>query len=331
MGLFSFLSKNKKDGTARTAEDSGRFISRAEDDAFGERARSKRASHAGEGARRGRDGKGGTDPVLPEKKRARRRLVGAIALALAAAVGLPMLLDSEPKPLAGDIAIQIPSKDKAAPLPVPSEPAATEPLKAADTVDKGEEIIEPPKAPAAARQVDMQAIAAARTAPARPESAAAQAPQLPVPKAERARPEPVKQELPKPEHKAPPKADAKAVESKPADKPAQKAVAKADEKRHQPPEDAARALAILEGKQADKSDKAHDAAGDKLVLQVAALGSQEKVAELQAKLREAGIHSFTQKLARPNGELIRVKVGPYSRDEAEKVRAKLSKLGLSAG
>ena len=51
---------------------------------------------------------------MPEKKRARRRLVGAIALALLVAVGLPMLLDSEPKPLSTDIDIRIPSKDKAA-------------------------------------------------------------------------------------------------------------------------------------------------------------------------------------------------------------------------
>jgi DedD protein len=277
--------------------------------------------------------------VLPEKKRARRRLVGAVALALAAAVGLPMLLDSEPKPLAGDIAIQIPSKDKAAPLPVPSGPAVADSVKPADSVDKGEEIIEPPKAPAAAHQVDMQAVAAARTAPARPEPAKsgeparAEAPQAAASKPERPKSEPAKPELPKPEHKAAPKPETKAAESKPAEKPAPKQVAKADEKRHQTPEDAARALAILEGKQADKadkSDKPHDTAADKVVLQVAALGSPEKVAELQARLRGAGIHSFTEKLARPSGELIRVKVGPYSHDEAEKVRAKLSGLGLSA-
>src|SRR4051794_19479845 len=124
MGLFSFFGKNKQ---GRAAEDSGRFYSKDDDAALGERARSKRASSAGAvaGSTRGRGT--GNDPMLPEKKRARRRLVGAIALALAAAVGLPMLLDSEPKPLAGDIAIQIPSKDKAAPLPVPSVPSAAEP------------------------------------------------------------------------------------------------------------------------------------------------------------------------------------------------------------
>jgi DedD protein len=45
------------------------------------------------------------------KRRARRRLVGAIVLALAAAVLLPLLLESEPKPLGDDVSIQIPPID----------------------------------------------------------------------------------------------------------------------------------------------------------------------------------------------------------------------------
>ncbi|UUZ53234.1 hypothetical protein LP419_30715 [Massilia sp. H-1] len=49
----------------------------------------------------------------PAREKTRRRLVGAVALALAVAIGLPMILDSEPKPLATDIDIRIPSKDKA--------------------------------------------------------------------------------------------------------------------------------------------------------------------------------------------------------------------------
>ena len=60
-------------------------------------------------------------------------------------------------------------------------------------------------------------------------------------------------------------------------------------------------------------------------MQVAALASQEKVNELQGKLKEAGIPSFTQK----SGELIRIRVGPFSKDDGEKIRAKLSKLGLT--
>src|SRR5262252_4974633 len=45
------------------------------------------------------------------KRRARRRLVGAIVLALAAAVLLPLLLESEPKPLGDEVSIQIPPVD----------------------------------------------------------------------------------------------------------------------------------------------------------------------------------------------------------------------------
>ncbi|WP_250466486.1 SPOR domain-containing protein [Caballeronia sp. GAFFF2] len=50
------------------------------------------------------------DPTLPEKQRARRRLVGAIALVLAAVIVLPMVLDSRPKPVTDDISIDIPSR-----------------------------------------------------------------------------------------------------------------------------------------------------------------------------------------------------------------------------
>jgi DedD protein len=45
------------------------------------------------------------------RRKARRRLVGAIVLALAAAVLLPLLLENEPKPLGDDVSIQIPPVD----------------------------------------------------------------------------------------------------------------------------------------------------------------------------------------------------------------------------
>jgi DedD protein len=52
------------------------------------------------------------DPAVEElKRRARRRLVGAVVLALAAAVILPLLLESDPKPLGEDVSIQIPPID----------------------------------------------------------------------------------------------------------------------------------------------------------------------------------------------------------------------------
>ena len=340
MGLFS--RKSKQD---RLAEDSGRFYSKDDDAAIGERARAKRASNAGGGAAR----RPGNDPMLPEKKRARRRLVGAIALALAAAVGVPMLLDSEPKPAAGDIAIQIPSKDKAAPLPVP---AADKAVSAADSVDKGEEVLDAP--PPAAKTP-------ATVAAAKPDSAA-----VATPKPER-KPDAPKAETAKPEHKDTAKAEARLAEKAErerldheraereraaraeraerekaerlerearAEKARQKEKAeeKAAEKAAKPHYDSARAMAILEGKQAEKAaekERNAESGSQKFVLQVAAMSSAEKAAEVQAKLREAGISSYTQKTTTPSGELIRVRVGPLNKEDAEKVRAKLSRLGLS--
>ncbi|MCS0633963.1 SPOR domain-containing protein [Telluria mixta] len=337
MGLFS--RKSKQD---RLTEDSGRFYSKDDDAAIGERARAKRASNAGGGASR----RPGADPMLPEKKRARRRLVGAIALALAAAVGLPMLLDSEPKPLAGDIAIQIPAKDKAAPLPVP---AADKAVSAADSVDKDEEVVDaPPPAPAAK--------APAAVAAAKPESVAVQPPAVTKPEHKpESRPEPAKpehKEAPKVEHKDT-KAEARLAEKERAEREKvahekaehekaehdraerlarearEKAKAKAEDKPVKPKDDASRAIAILEGKPAEKDKPAEASSSQRFVLQVAALSSQEKAAEVQAKLREAGISSYTQKTSTPNGELIRVRVGPLNKEDAEKVRAKLGRLGMS--
>lgn len=51
------------------------------------------------------------DPQLPQKKRARRRLVGSITLVLAAIIVLPMIFESEPRPVSPNLLIDIPSKD----------------------------------------------------------------------------------------------------------------------------------------------------------------------------------------------------------------------------
>jgi DedD protein len=46
------------------------------------------------------------------KRKARRRLVGAIVLALAAVIIVPMLLEKEPRPLGDDVSVQIPPVDE---------------------------------------------------------------------------------------------------------------------------------------------------------------------------------------------------------------------------
>ncbi|WP_342119714.1 SPOR domain-containing protein [Pseudoduganella sp. OTU4001] len=319
MGLLSKFGKDKQDAAG---EDSGYY--RAQDDrSLSDKARSKRASSAGADAapRRSGNRKDAPDPVLPEKKRARRRLVGAIALALAVAIGLPMLLDSEPKSSVSDIAINMPSKDKpgeplnGGPVPAPAQsvpaqapdttvpfpatppapvtqpssaaPAPTSrtvaPVAAGAALDKGEEIVQVPSKPAV-------------TEPAKPPKAAE--PKPAEPKVAKTEP---KHTEPKPEPKK---------EAKPETKPAQS--------------DDARAMAILEGKPAEA------APATKYVIKVAAFAAKEKVDELQRKLNEAGIKSYAQKVSTANGELTSVRVGPFpNKEEAEKVKAKLGKLGLN--
>ena len=125
------------------------------------------------------------------RRRARRRLVGAIVLALAVAVFVPMLLESDPKPLGEDVSVKIPPVDEGkfvnrlnekskteappktetppktvakaepkaeAPKPAPAEPPKAEPPKA-----------EPPKDDAAKAD-------SAKDEPAKVDTAKAEAP-----------------------------------------------------------------------------------------------------------------------------------------------------------
>ena len=52
-----------------------------------------------------------TNEELQLKRRARRRLIGATILVMVVVLGLPMVLDTEPKPARQDIDIRIPSTD----------------------------------------------------------------------------------------------------------------------------------------------------------------------------------------------------------------------------
>lgn len=58
--------------------------------------------------------KAATDEQIQLRRRARRRLIGAIALVTLIAVVLPWILESEPRPSEQEIAIQIPSPDSGA-------------------------------------------------------------------------------------------------------------------------------------------------------------------------------------------------------------------------
>ena len=286
MSLFSFFRNNKQE-----APDDGKSYSRGQDEPNSKRPR----------ARRNQPDNEAVDPVLPEKKRARRRLIGAVALVLAAIIGLPMVLDSEPSQVAQDIDIKIPSKDQ-------SKQARR--LPAAAALDPAEQIIEPVDEAAVAQKISS-------VTPARQQGDKAVASVSPIAADSKA----VEPKLaPKAEEvKAPSKAAAPAAaktESKPA--------AKEDK-------EAARAKAILEGKPASDADKSQaEKKAGKYMVQVAALASQEKITELRNKLKSAGIASQIQKVPTADGERTRVRVGPFAnKDEAEKMRVRLVKLGLN--
>ncbi|MES2040539.1 MAG: SPOR domain-containing protein [Pseudomonadota bacterium] len=342
MGLLSrFTQKQETSDT----QDSGEFRSRAEEESIETRSKTKKA----EPRRRSKV----DDPILPEKKRARRRLIGAVALALAAIIGLPMILDSDPKPLADDINIRIPSKDKApdinadAVAPKSKKPAPDQPL---------EEIIEVPASPknkvaatdGADRQVKPPTAAGTNTlAQTAPATAKPVKPELkpetktetkPVVKAE-AKPEPKVEVKPVPNPVKPADVATAKNEAKAEAKPAKTEVKPVVAKPANADDEAARALAILEGKappaakpvvsKPESADK--PAEKSSYTVQAGAFSTQSKVDEVQAKLNAANIHSYTQKIITTNGEVTRIRVGPFaSKEEADKMRTKLSKLGLSA-
>jgi len=336
MGLFSFLSKNKQE----SAGGEGEFYSRAEGDARPRARNTRKSAKAGKADKNAR-GAGNDDepldPVLPEKKRARRRLVGAVALVLAMIIGLPMILDSEPKPMADDIAIQIPSRDK----PPVVVPAATPPAAATSTtsvpvaasLDPREQVVAMPPAATGTAATGTKTPAASIPAPdtaiknakpdVKPDAKAESKPQETV-------------------HGAMTDKQDSKPESKPTDKPADKAadkqVAKVEHKQDQKTEqkDEARAAAILDGKDIDarqagekKTDNKADNKSGKFIVQVAALTSKEKITELQGKLSDAGFKPMLQTVPTDAGVTTRVRVGPFaSKDEAQSAMSKLDKLGL---
>ena len=134
-----------------------------------------------------------SDVHLQLKKRARRRLIGAIAIAGLAAVVLPMVMDEEPKQQVQDVQIVIPGQDQA------------------------------PFAPKVGRAAAAKAIA-----PAAVEAPVSKPAEKPVEKAvDKAAEKPAEKPAEKKTEKAPEKAPEKAARvdpppPKPADKPAAK-------------------------------------------------------------------------------------------------------------
>lgn len=251
------------------------------------------------------------------RRRAKHRLMGSVVLVLAGVVGFPLLFDTQPRPVAVDIPIEIPGKTTSKPLatPAPATPAVATPatksaanstptmlpggekVAAAASLAPEEEIIQ-------SKPAGVQAIIAgdAPKKEAKPETA-------PSPKAE-------------------PKVVAK-VEPKPAPKPEAKPEAKPSTS-----DEAARARALLNGEAATAKAAAtpdNAEANGRLVVQVGAFADVLKAREARVKLEAAGLKTYTQVAETKDGKRIRVRVGPFaSRADADKAAGKIKTLGLPA-
>lgn len=192
---------------------------------------------------------------LELKKRSRRRLVGAAALALIAAIVLPMVMDDEPVTPLTDIQVTIPERSVDA-RPIGAREPIVEPVS-----DLPPDL--PP--PVEAEPVPPVAEPAPAAEPA-PQPAAAP---KPAPK-----PEPAPKPAPKPEPKPQP-------EPKPAPAP----VAEPEES-----EEARRARAILEG----RAPQAAAGETTQLLVQVGAFSDETKARTRQIDLAAKGFASFIE-------------------------------------
>ena len=215
------------------------------------------------------------------QRRARRRLVGAIALVVLVVIVLPIVLDTEPGPIGQDLVLQIPSQEAGkfnTRVLTPSAPsAATPPLAGAG--DAAPAKSEAPIPGAAPKDAPAAAKTAAPAAPGEGDapSAAASAKKEPPPTAK------------------------------------DRTRAAKDES------DAARARALLEGKEA-------------WVVRLGAFSNQANVKHLREKLTAAGVKTYTEAIMGPKGEQTRVRAGPFdSKLEAERAHEKIAAMGLRPG
>ena len=267
------------------------------------------------------------------RKRARHRLMGSVVLVLGAVVGLPLLFDSQPRPVAIDTPIVIPDRNQATPLTVPGANAKVLGNKERPVVVPSAPVQVPPAAPkntvanVAALDPHEEVVTKEVKTDVKPEA-------KPEPKAEpKAEP---KTEV-KPEVKAEVKPEVKTehkAESKPEPKPEKKPEPKSDKKSEPKSEkkadvkpdakDAAKAKALLDGKEVAKSPEAV-----RSVVQVGAFADAAKAKEARSKLEHAGLKTYTQEVDTKEGKRIRVRVGPFaSKEEADKAAEKIRKLNL---
>lgn len=294
MGIFSFGKKD--DAPSRRDAEAG-SRRRSSQNTRVER-RSRRPSRSGDAEAML------LDPTLPEKQRARRRLVGAIALVLAAIVILPMVLDSHPKPVTDDISIDIPSR------PAPKTAARSDEDTQAGVAPDN------PSAADATMGASGLAAAASGVAPAQTAQSAQSAQAKP---AAPAKPAPSAQTQANPSTQAPrstaakPSAGTTALASR--DKSTDTAAANANTNT------------------ADESGAPPAPPGSRFAVQLGAFGSDAAANKWVAKLKAAGVPAYTEQRKEADGTTrTLLRAGPFAdRAAATEAIAKVRGAGLMAG
>jgi DedD protein len=248
------------------------------------------------------------------KRRARRRLVGAIVLALAAAVILPMLLEKDPKPLGDDVSVQIPPVDEGRFI---NRLTGREPKSAAKSDTK-------PLPKNAAPKIEAPAPTAAPIVAATPAAPVTENEPAPAPATANAAP--AKKSV----------SDAEQRVLSPGAKPATKENGKTEMKastearsdaKASPAAEAAVSVPPVAEVAAPPASQASKAEG--FAVQIAAFTDDKGANALAGKLKKAGYAAtYTEPVETSRGTLWRVRVGGYgTRPEAEAARAKLKTEG----
>ena len=241
-----------------------------------------------------------SDEEIQLKRRARRRLIGAIVLVMVIIVVLPMVLDSEPKSADQEIKVQIPSTNSGAftSKVVPAPPKAEGKSEGKPAPQAPEASSAPAAAPDVSKETPKEAPKSAAVAPAETPAVVKGATKETPKEAPK---EAAKPEAPKPTLKAETELP-KAAPAKPAAKPEAKKV---------------------EAKKAKPAD-------GKFVVQVIALADAGRAKQMQSQIAAAGIKSYTEVVKTAKGDVTRVRAGPFAtRQAAEKAREQLKALGMS--
>lgn len=253
------------------------------------------------------------------RKRARHRLMGSVVLVLGAVLGLPLLFDSQPRPVAIDTPIVIPDRNQVGALSSTVSNAKTGASKEGLVLD-----------PALAGQSGAAKSALTNSAGLDPhEEVVTKDSKTEVKSEPKVETKPELKAEAKPEIKAETKPEPKAEpkpETKPETKPEPKTEAKKDVKAEAKTDakDGAKAKALLDGKETPKAGEAV-----RSVVQVGAYADLAKAKEARAKLESAGFKTYTQEVDTKDGKRIRVRVGPFaSKEEADKTAEKIRKLNL---